>query len=207
MAVQTSDPAARDNKLNLAPPTYNWSHEHTRILPETFEAFDLDSTLNVLDAGPAEPLTINYLRRFRCQLYVADLFNPAVPGRDLDSVTEFLGMVGDIRFDVCLLWDFINYPDNEGFADFVLALSDHVHEKTRLYAIGAYSAQLPLKAYRYAIADADRLAIRATGGVVPRPRSRNDVTRAMRRYVVHRSALRRDNRLELLMRTTSETWR
>ena len=207
MAVQTSNLAAQDKELNLAPPAHGWSHEHTRILPETFETIDLDTTLNVFDAGPAEPLTIEFLRRFRCQFYIADLYNPSVPGRGLDSVVEFLDTVGDVRFDVCLLWDFINYPDNEGFAAFVLALSDHVHERTRLYAIGAYSSQLPLQAYRYAIADADRLAIRATGGAVPRPRSRNDVTRAMRRYVVHRSALRRDNRLELLLRTTGATWR
>ena len=56
--------------------------------------------------------------------------------------------------------------------DFVSILTDHVHEQTRLYAIGAYSAQLPLRAYRYAIADIDRVAIRPAGGIVPQPRSR-----------------------------------
>ena len=178
-----------------------WSYEQTRILPEALDSLPLERSLNILEVGPAEPRTIDFLRRFRCQLYVAELFNPSVSGGSLSSPQAFLDTVKGVRFDLCLLWDFINYPDDTAFADFIECLAEHVHESTRLYTIGAYSSQVPLKAYRYAIHDDDRLAIRPVGGVVPQPRSRNDVTRIMRRFMVHRAALRRDNRLELVLRS------
>ena len=184
------------------PASDSWSYEHTRILPEAFDGVDAGATLNILDAGPAEAQSIDFFRRYQCRLYVANLFNPAAPWHGLESVPEFFDTVDGVRFDVCFLWDYINYLDHEAFAEFVSLLTDHVHEKTRLYAIGAYAVELPLRAYRYAISDADKVAIRPTGGVVPQPRSRNEVVKAMRRYVVHRAALRRDNRLELLLRTT-----
>lgn len=183
-----------------------WSCEHTRILPEAFDGLDTGTTLNILDVGPAEPRSIDFFSRFRCRLYVANLFNPASPAHGLESVPAFFDTVDGARFDVCFLWDYINYPDDDAFAEFISVLNGHVHEKTRLYAIGAYSAELPLKAYRYAIADVDKVAIRPAGGVVPRPRSRNNVAKAMRRCVVHRAALRRDNRLELLLRTIRTNW-
>lgn len=207
MAAGTPNRTAQDEDLNPKPPSDSWSYEHTRILPEAFDSIDPDAILHIFDAGPAVPQTIEFLRRFHCRLYVADLFSPTAPERGIDSATEFLNTVGDVRFDVCLLWDYINYPDEKAFAEFVSALANHVHDKTRLYAIGAYSAQVPLKAYRYAISDVDRLAIRVGTGAVPRPRSRNDVAKAMRRFVVHRAALRRDNRLEMLIRSSMSTWR
>ena len=207
MEAAPSNRTDRNGDPNRTQSSENWSYEHTRILPEAFERLDTDRTLNILDAGPAEPQTISFFRRFRCRFYVANLFNPSFPSRGLDSPREFFDSVDGVRFDVCFLWDYLNYPDNDAFADFVSILTDHVHEQTRLYAIGAYSAQLPLRAYRYAIADIDRLAIRPTGGIVPQPRSRNDHVKAMRGYLVHRAALRRDNRLELLLRTVRTSWR
>lgn len=206
MEAAPTNRASQNGDPDGSQPSESWSYEHTRILPEAFEDLDTGQTLNILDAGPAEPQTISFFRRYRCRLYVANLFNPSIPAHGLDSAREFFDTVDQVRFDVCFLWDYLNYPDNEAFADFISVLSDHVHEKTRLYAIGAYSAQLPLRAYRYAIADIDRLAIRPAGGIVPKPRSRNDLVKAMRGYLVHRAALRRDNRLELLLRTVRTSW-
>ena len=71
----------------------------------------------------------------------------------------------------------------------------------RLHAMGAHLADLPLRAYHYAIADIDRLAIRPAGGTVPHPRTHGDIDKATRGCAVHRGAPRRDNRLELFLRT------
>ena len=198
--------AAQTGRAGPASPAEGWSYEPTRILEEAFEDLDTARTLNFLDAGPVQPQTVGFFRRFRCRLYVADLFGTSLPARGASPVEDFFGTVDGVRFVVCFLWDYLNYPDNAAFAEFVDVLADHVHEKTRLYAIGAYSEQLPLKAYRYAIADTGRLAIRPAGGTAPEPRSRNDVVKAMRQYAVQRSALRRDNRLELLLRTVRNSW-
>ena len=204
-AARTNSTAPNEGP-GRTPASDTWSYEHTRILPEAFDDLDTGAALNILDAGPAEPQSIDFFRRFQCRLYVANLFNPASPAHGLEAAPAFFDTVDGVRFDVCFLWDYINYPDNDAFAEFISILTDHVHGKTRLYAIGAYSADLPLRAYRYAIADVDKVAVRPTGGIVPQPRSRNDVVKAMRRYVVHRAALRRDNRLELLLRTIRTNW-
>ena len=184
-----------------------WTYEHTRILPEAFEGLDGVSALKILDAGPAEPQSVDFFRRYRCQLYVANLFDPAVPAHGIESAPEFFESVGRVRFDFCFLRDYINYPDDQAFAEFISILTDHVHERTRLYAIGAYAADLPLKAHRYGRADVARLAMRAGHGTVPRPRSRNDLETVARGLKIHRAGLRRDNRLELLLRTAGASWR
>ena len=200
MEAATTNRTAPNEDSEPTPPSETWTYEHTRILPEAFDGLDADSTLNILDAGPAEPQSIDFLRRYRCRLYVANLFNPAFPAHGVESAPAFFKSVDRVRFDVCFLWDYINYPDDDAFAEFISILNEHIHERTRLYAIGAYSAELPLQAYRYAISDVDKVAIRPAGGIVPQPRSRNDVVKVMRHYIVHRAALRRDNRLELLLR-------
>ena len=182
-----------------------WSYEPTRILPETFDGLDTGTTLNILDADPAEPQSIDFFSRFRCRLYVANLYNPTFPAHAVESAPAFFESVGRVRFDVCFLWDYINYPDDDAFARFLSILTDHVHEKTRLYSICAYMAKSPLRACRYAISDVDRLAIRPVEGIVPQPRSRNDIDTVMRRFAIRKAALRRDNRLELLLRTVR--WR
>ena len=206
MEAATTKHADRHADANRTSPAGDWSYEQTRILPEAFEGLDTGKTLNILDVGPADLRSIEFFRRFRCRLYVADLVDPALPAHRVDSAREFLGTADGAKFDLCFLWDYVNYLDNQAFADFNAALSDHVHETTRLYAIGAYSTKLPLRAYRYCIADSDRVAIRPSGGIVPHPRDRNDVVKAMRGYVVQRAALRRDNRLELLLRTARRNW-
>ena len=206
MESVTTNRTAPDEDHRPTTPTETWSYEHTRILPEAFDGLDTGTTLNIFDAGPAEPQSIDFFRRFRCQFYVANLYNPACPAHGVESAPAFFESVGRVRFDVCFLWDYINYPDDDAFAEFISILTDHMHEKTRLYAIGAYSAELPLRAYRYAIADMDKLAIRPAGGIVPQSRSRTDVVEAMRQFAVHRAALRRDNRLELLLRTVRSNW-
>ena len=206
MEAATTKHADRREDANRTSPAGDLSYEQTRILPEAFAGLDTGKTLNILDAGPVDPRSIEFFRRFRCQLYVADLCDPALSVHRVDSAREFLGAASGVRFDVCFLWDYINYLDNRDFADFIAALSDHVHETTGLYAIGAYSNSVPLRAYRYSIADSDRITIRPSGAMVPHPRDRNDVLKAMRGYVVHRAALRRDNRLELLLRPARATW-
>lgn len=199
--------AARANRTaavgDAGPATLSqsWSHERTRILPDAFDGLDTGRTLNILDAGPVEQRSVDFFRRYRCRLYVANLFNPAVAGLGLESAPAFFRFAGRVRFDVCFLWGYINYPDDDAFAEFISILGGRVHERTRLYAIGAHAAELPLRAYRYAVCDVDRVAIRPIGCTAPRPRLRNDIDTVSRRFAVHRAALRRDNRLELLLRT------
>ena len=203
MGAMASNDLARESGPDGIPTPASWSFESTRILPQVFDGLDTARKLSVLDAGPAEPVTVDFLRRFRCRLYIADLFDRSTPERGVEPFSEFLDSHSNVRFDVCLLWDYVNYPTDAAFAEFVATLGNHVHENSRIYAIGAYSTEVPLRAHRYAITSVHRLAIRPVPERVPHARSQNDVVNAMPRFFVHRAALRRDNRLELLLRPRS----
>ena len=203
MGARASNGSARESGSDGIPPPQSWSFESTRILPQVFDGLDTAKKLSVLDVGPAEPVTVDFLHRFRCQLYVANLFDRSAPEQGVEPFSAFLDVHSSVRFDVCLLWDYINYPDDAAFAEFVSALGNHVHERSRIYAVGAYSTEVPLRAHRYAITSVHRLAIRPVPEQVPHARSQNDVVKAMPRFFVHRAALRRDNRLEFLLRPRS----
>ena len=185
-----------------SPLTESRSYETTRVLPHAFGGFDSAPRLNILDVGPIMPESVEFFYRFRCRLYIAGLFDVSVPGRSVDSLSAFLGHARNVVFDVCLLWDYLNYLDDAALEEFVSVLDRHVHYKTRVYAIAAYATDLPLNAHRYAVMDYDRLAVQPVAETVPHPLSQTDILRAMPRFEVQRTALRRDNRLELLLRTS-----
>ena len=203
METGASNRSARESDPDRIPSPESWSFESSRILPQVFEGLDTARKLSVLDAGPVESLTVDFLRRFRCQFYVANLFDRSCPQRGVEAFSEFLDSHGDVRFDICLLWDYANYPDDPALAEFVSALGNHVHENSRIHAIGAYSTEVPLRAHRYAIASVHRLAMRPVAERAPHARSQNNVVKAMPRFFIHQAALRRDNRLELLLRPGS----
>ncbi len=205
MGARASNGSARESGPKRIPPPESWSFESTRILPQVFDGLDTTGKLSVLDAGPAEPVTVDFFRRFRCQFFVANLFDRSAPERGVEPFSAFLDAHSNARFDICLLWDYVNYPDDAAFAEFVAALGNHVHERTRIYAIGAYSTEALLRAHRYAITSVHRLAIRPVAERVPHARTQNDIVNAMPRFFVHRAALRRDNRLELMLRPRATT--
>ncbi len=188
--------------LNGIPPPQSWSLETTRLLPQVFKGIDFSQRLYVLDVGSAQQKSIKFFSRFRCRLYVADLFDPSVPGRNVDSLSTFLEYAKNVYFDVCLLWDYLNYLDDAALEEFFSALRKHIHPNTRVFATGPYSPDYPLTAHKYAIIDFDRLAIRRVATWLPHPRSQAEVLKAMPLFKVHSAALRRDNRLELLLRSS-----
>ncbi len=202
MKAGTSTGLDADRGLNGIPPPLGWSSETARLLPHVFKGIDFAQKLYVLDVGSAQPKSIEFFSRFRCRLYVADLFDPSVLGRNVDSLSTFLEYAKNVYFDVCLLWDYLNYMDDAALKEFLSALSGHIHPNTRVFATAAYSTDYPLAAHQYAIIDFDRLAIRRVSTRLPHPRSQAEILKAMQYFKVHRAALRRDNRVELILKSS-----
>ena len=189
METGASNRSARESDPNRIPSPESWSFESSRVLPQVFEGLDTARKLSVLDAGPVEPLTVDFLRRFRGQFYVANLFDRSCPQRGVEAFSEFLDSHGDVRFDICLLWDYANYPDDPALGD-----SRHRRLFDRSTATGP--------SLRHCLSASTRDAAgRRTGA--PRPVAELYVVKAMPRFFIHRAALRRDNRLELLPRPGS----
>ena len=146
METGASNRSARESDPDRIPSPESWSFESSRILPQVFEGLDTARKLSVLDAGPVEPLTVDFLRRFRCQFYVANLFGRSCPQRGVEAFLEFLDSHGDVRFDICLLWDYANYSDDPALAEFVSVPGNHVHENSRVfYTSGRTTARQPAR--------------------------------------------------------------
>ena len=67
-------------------------------------------------------------------------------GLDTARKLSVLDSHGDVRFDICLLWDYANYPDDPALAEFLSALGNHVHENSRVfYTSGRTTARQPAR--------------------------------------------------------------
>lgn len=134
--------------------------------------------LTVLDVGPGVSETVHFLSRFRCRVHFASLFDvpslEAGAGEDddeeerlADALAEALDFAQGCRFDICLLWDYLNYLPAAGLRAFSGALRPHIHEGTRAHGFGAFSATATsmkegpaVLSHRYAVHDADRIVAR-----------------------------------------------
>lgn len=195
----------------------------TLLLPMLFERLDEDDPITVLDVGAGVAETIGYFSRYRCRLHFAALFDaPAlrpesfpegVPDDELEryfgeTFAALLDFPPETRFDVVLLWDFLNYlpvPALRAFAD---ALRPFLHAETRAHGFGAFKANAPgisrdapELALRYGIVDADRLVVRprADGVLTGYPHSRTVLADALGCLEIVRGTLLRGGGMELLL--------
>ena len=115
-----------------------------------------------------------------------------------------LSVGDDVRFDVCLLWDFLNYLNAAQLSRFAGALSDHVYERTRLHAFAAFAPGTSLDSKRYGILDRGKLSVASRAENVPHPHSQTEITKAFPGLAVGRATLLRENRQELFMTYTGK---
>ena len=85
---------------------------------------DGEGLFTVLDVGPGVSGTVSFFSQFRCRLYFLDLF---------DQLSEavydpFNDIPADVRFDGCLLWDYVHFLDEQQLTLFVQALRPFIHQ-------------------------------------------------------------------------------
>jgi hypothetical protein len=189
----------------------------TLLLPLLFERLEDDQSLVVLDVGSGVAETVAFFSRYSCRLHFADLFD----ARQLDAPVEgepeehyaaiFAGLCDfppGTQFDICLLWDFLNYLPVPALRAFSAALRPFLRRDSRGHGFGAFKANASAMArnspelqLQFGIEDSDRLAVKPRSGGLTTTygHSRSVLSDAFPCFEIARGTLLRDGAMELLL--------
>lgn len=189
----------------------------TLLLPLLLERFDPDQPLEVLDLGYGVAETVAFFSRYRCRLHFAGFIGApelaAAPAEDAElHFTEVFARLcsfpADARFDVCLLWDFLNYLPVPAVRALSHLLRPHLHRQTHAHGFGAFKATAPAmrrnaseSALRYGVYDVDKLVVRPEPErpAPPHAHSRAVLGDALGCFEVVRGTLLKEGTMELLL--------
>jgi hypothetical protein len=189
----------------------------TLLLATLLEHFEEDRAITVLDVGAGVAETVAFFSRFPCRLQFADLYDaPALrePVED-DAEAHYAAVFAELcdfppgtRFDVCLLWDFLNYLPLPALRAFSAALHPFVSRDTRGHGFGAFKANAPgvvrtapETPLQFGIQAPDRLAMKPRSGglTFTYAHSRAVLADAFPCFEIVRGTLLRDGAMELLL--------
>ena len=187
---------------------------NSRLLPDLFDLEKLGAgqRIRVLDFGPANGQTFNFLNQFNCRLKVIDIrdrfvrlnreladMEEADTGWVRDRIADALGLDDGEVFDVCFLWDFLNYLDLARLRVLSEVLLPHLIPTTRLHGFAALNRNTPLIEQNYGLVDAELVAVAGQRQVeLPYRHSQSAVKDALPGLGVKQSILRADGRLEII---------
>ncbi len=191
----------------------------TLLLPLVFERIDGSQPVNVLDVGSGAAETVSFFSEYRCRLHFADLFE--APGLSLlpeEDADDYFDAVFDAHcsfpegtlFDICLLWDFLNYLPVPALRAFSRALRPYLHRDTVGHGFGAFKAKAtspaaswaaPNLGMTYAIHDRETLLVRPRlgGAVGEYPHARTVLADAFDCFEIVRGTLLKEGAMELLL--------
>lgn len=183
----------------------------SKLVGGLFTPVDEDARLTVLHIGAASPETMDFFARYRCRLYLNDLFDklPFVSDDEENDLpleqqfSEELQIPTGTRFDICLFWDFFNYLDRDGIAAFLSVLRPHLHADTVAHAYAVHNLRAPRVNQRYGIVGNEEVSVRPRQTALPgySPLPQNQLKALLGCFRVDRSVLLTDSRLELLLHT------
>jgi hypothetical protein len=183
----------------------------SKLVSGLFRDVEEGQRLMVLHIGAASPETMDFFAGYRCRLFLNDLFQQLPFALDEEEGEELLAarferelqIPGDVRFDICLFWDFFNYLDADGIAAFLSVLRPHLHAGSVAHAYAVHNLRAPRVNQRYGVVDHDAICVRPRdkplAGYSPRPQ--NELKTLLDCFRVDRSVLLTDSRLELLLHT------
>jgi hypothetical protein len=189
----------------------------TLLLATLLEHFEEDQAITVLDVGAGVAETVAFFSRFPCRLRFADLYDASAlrepveddPEAHYEAIfAELCDFPPGTRFDVCLLWDFLNYLPLPALRAFSAALRPFVSRDTRGHGFGAFKANAPAVAraapeapLQFGIQAPDRLAVKPRSGglTFTYAHSRAVLAEAFPCFEIVRGTLLRDGAMELLL--------
>lgn len=189
----------------------------TLLLPLLLERFDPEQPLTVLDVGDGVGETVEFFSRFRCRLYFTGMLGApdlaAAPDEDVEDYFEevFTGLCdfpADTRFDVCLMWDFLNYLPVPALRAFSRVLSPFLHRQSHGHGFGAFKATAPAMsrgssdvALQYGVYDVDKLVVRPRlhGASPGYSHSRSVLANSFDCFEIVRGTLLQEGTMELLL--------
>ena len=174
LAVKESENQETENRPDSMAMPRAESRQASKLIHKLFEHIDTSRPINVLEVGRLQPETIDYFSRFRCKLYVPDLFSELRAG-ELDAGStgktlqrkfqDLFAFEKGAKLDLCLLWDFPHYLDEKQLRAFSSALWPWLHPQSKAHAFGVHSAATTLLNREYGIVDHQTISVRQ--GVSP----------------------------------------
>jgi len=183
-------------------------HVATRLIPELFAGYEEGDPVTVLDLGPGNASTINFLSRFRAKIIFADLLaHPSLQHPDEDMspaeiaevIHQQLAVPTGMQIDICLMWDYLHYIDIATIEALSGVLQPLFHKSPRGYGFGTLHGKKPDDANQYGIAGPEELCARPNPDEPEyRAHSQQRVGDHFLALRISRGTLLRAGRLELL---------
>ena len=185
----------------------------SRLLTELFAGYEDGDPLTVLDLGPGNASTVEFLSRFRAKIFFADLLeHPAFKSQDRGpddeeqdpaflraAISEQLALPPNVRVDICLLWDYLHYLDMPTIEVLSSVLRPLFHQNSRGYGFGTLHGKRPADANQYGIAGPTQLIARPMNSEpIFIPHSQQRLGEHFPALRISRGTLLREGRLELL---------
>ena len=172
----------------------------SRLLPQIFRDIDPCRRLTVLDVGPGGAGSIRFFGGFRCHVVFADLFDDLGEGEPgMAAAGRLFQDMGDVRYDICLFWDFLNYLSADDLREFGRALRKHLHSGSRGHAFAAFTTVADLTGLRFELRDASHVRVLSERGPTPYRHTNKVIGRVLWPLSVSRAVLLEHNRQELLL--------
>lgn len=163
----------------------------------------------ILDLGPAVGANIEFFSRFRCRLFIEDLFDTLnsfdylspEDGFSYESVFSYLlPYLRSRKFDCILAWDLFNYLDRDVLAHLTEHLIRHCRRGTLLFCQIATHRHIPELPHRFRILDEETVEYVAQSSVMreaPRYET-GDLTRILPGFRIMNSFFLRNGYREYL---------
>ena len=165
----------------------------SQLLPSSV---GIEKPITVIDVGPAVSGSVRFFDQLRGRICYLDLFN--APADTLDA--SFREISEDIRFDLCLLWDYLHVLDRDQLKLFAKSLHRFLQDRAHIHFIGAYSTSSGLQRLRYQIDENGLLIVRSDGGALMRhPYSATELTSMWPNLTIRSSTMLSANRVGMLL--------
>ena len=163
------------------------------LLPRAFERVGRGRKFTVLDLGSPTPHSVRFFNQFRCRVHFAGILD------DEDDLACSLDFASDVRFDVCLFWDILNYFESKTLEFVLRTVTEHLNDDCRAHAFLAFSQSVPYGGLRFGIESTDVLVVKRDTNAVPHVHTWKDVEAALWPFTNAASTLLQGNRQELLL--------
>ncbi len=184
--------------------------QQSLLFPTIFKKLDLSDRLRVLDVGPAHNETIHFFSSVRSRLNFADLYSEAITlqgpeDRDPEAMTQAFRDALAVRegeqFDLCLLWDYPNYLDDDVLQAFSAALAPHLHPRSRAHGFAVRASGTRIRNQWYGIDEEHLFTLRPPRVEQPRfyPHPQAILINLLTCFSIDRGMLLPDGRLEVSM--------
>ena len=185
------------------------STQSSQLIAELVRSVEEDQRISVLHIGSVRSDTLDFFSGFRSRVQVFDMFSelpiPAVEETEAGLENYFLELMqlpADAKFDICLFWDLFDYLNSDALTAFLSALKPHLNANCKGHGFTVHNPRTPASMHLYGIRDRDSVSIRTRAKPLPgyNPHTQNALKQLLHCFLMERSVLLSDRRLELLLK-------